>query len=94
MGIRDPYLSHNAPKTKRMQTSKATAAMFVVHICCVDKFKSRLIIGNNGAIANHMKNAMKNDHHAMFVVIVLIKMCDRRDIGDDRESWKYGIRYE
>jgi len=71
MGIRAPYLSHNAPNTKRMQTSKATAAMFVVHICCVDNFKSRLIIGSSGAIANHMKNAMKNDHHAVVLLIML-----------------------
>lgn len=60
--IREPYLSQRDPKTNLMTISKATAKMFVVHICCPSKSRSSAMRGRRGAIANQIKKATKKPH--------------------------------
>mmetsp|Transcript_2645 Transcript_2645/g.4895 ORF Transcript_2645/g.4895 Transcript_2645/m.4895 type:complete len:221 (+) Transcript_2645:871-1533(+) len=64
IGTLAPYLSQTAPKTKRMQISKATAQILVVQMSCEESPRSSLIRGRRGAMANQMKKAMKKDHQA------------------------------
>mmetsp|Transcript_60643 Transcript_60643/g.72889 ORF Transcript_60643/g.72889 Transcript_60643/m.72889 type:complete len:105 (-) Transcript_60643:416-730(-) len=63
MGIRAPYLSQTAPNTKRIIISNKTAQILVVQTSDALNFRSSLMMGKSGAIANHIKKAVKNPIH-------------------------------
>ena len=66
--MRAPYLSQAGPRRKRMKIVPATLKIEEVQICFLSNSRLILISGRSGAIANQMKNAMKNAH--------LEKLCD------------------
>ena len=63
---RAPYLSHAGPNMKRMKMVPPTPTMLEVQISSLVNFKSSRISESNGAIANQMKKAIKNDHLRYF----------------------------
>mmetsp|Transcript_6988 Transcript_6988/g.15113 ORF Transcript_6988/g.15113 Transcript_6988/m.15113 type:complete len:150 (-) Transcript_6988:161-610(-) len=73
MGIRAPNLSQTAPKTNRIQISNKTAQILLVQMSDGCKSRESLISGRSGAMANHMKKAMKKPHQEKWKAL----MCGR-----------------
>ena len=59
---RAPYLSQPGPKIKRIKIVPATPTILDVQTSLLSKSNDFLISGNNGAMENQIKKAMKNDH--------------------------------
>jgi len=64
--MRAPYLSHAGPRRKRMNIVPATPTILDVQISSLVSFSVIWISDKRGVIENHMKKAMKNDHHAQW----------------------------
>jgi hypothetical protein len=60
--IRAPYLSQPGPRMKRMKMVPATPTIDEVQISSFVSPRVSRISERRGAMANHMKKAIKNDH--------------------------------
>ena len=91
MRIRAPYLSHMGPLIKRMNTVPATEQMLDVQICCFVRPSEFLISGRSGAMANHMKKAVKNPIQAQWNARMCGRLKDRSLISVALSSWSGSI---